>query len=88
MPKGNELYPARIDFFVSAEMRMQIIAIAYLMGSKGKHSVAARKMLTLGIELYLKSLSARKRTEYDFILSRVRILEDPKGLEEKDRELV
>jgi hypothetical protein len=81
MPKGNELFPDRLDFFVSRPMRLAVISVGYLMGARGKHAVAARKLLDLGIKAYLDALSPKKRAEYDFILQRVRIAEDPKGLE-------
>lgn len=80
MPKGNELFPERLDFWVSKKMRLEVIGIAYLMGAKGKHAVAARKLIELGIKVYLEGLKPKKRAEYDFIMSRVRIVEDPKGL--------
>ena len=81
MPKGNELYPERIDFFVSKEMRLQVIGISYLMGAKGKHAAAARKMIEMGIKVYLDGLKPKQRADYDFIMTRVRIAEDPKALD-------
>lgn len=80
MPKGNELFPERLDFFVSKEMRLNVIGIAYLMGAKGKHAAAARKLIEMGIEAYLDGLKPKKRAEFDFIMTRVRIAEDPKAL--------
>lgn len=80
MPKGNELFPERLDFFVSKKMRLEVIGIAYLMGAKGKHAVAARKLIELGIQAYLEGLKPKKRAEYDFIMTRVQIAHDPKAL--------
>lgn len=82
MPKGNELYPDRLDFFVSREMRLKVIGISYLMGSRGRHATACRKMLERGVKEYLDSLSPKQKAEFEFIMTRVRIAEDPKALEE------
>jgi hypothetical protein len=79
MPKGNELYPDRLDFFVSHDMRLKVIGLSFLMGAKGEHATAARKMLELGMKTYMDGLSKKKKEELEFIMSRVRIAEDPKG---------
>jgi len=80
MPKGNELFPERLDFWVSTEMRLQVIGISYLMGAKGRHAVAARKLLEIGIKAYLEGVKPKKRNEYDFIMTRVRLVEDPESM--------
>jgi hypothetical protein len=86
MPKGNELFPERLDFFVSKDMRLKIIGIGYLIGAGGRHAAAARKMIELGMKTYLDSLPTKKRAEFDFIMSRVRISEDPKSIHEDEPE--
>lgn len=79
MPKGNELYPERLDFFVSKEMRLQMIGVSFLMGSRGRHAEACRKILELGLKAYLDSLPPKKYSEYEFIMTRVRVADDPKN---------
>lgn len=82
MPKANRLFPARLDFYVKPEVRMQVIAIAYHLGTRGKHAAACRRLIQLGIKSYLDALTPKQRKEYDFILQRIRLLEDPKVWDE------
>lgn len=74
-PRGNPEYTKRLDFFVSEEMRSQIIAISYFMETKGKHAPVCRNLLNTGIQFFLKGLPPKQRKEYDFIMSRVKTLE-------------
>jgi len=80
MPKGNPLYPVRLDFFVTLDARLKAIGISYLMGLKGQHAPAARKLLDLGIKQYIDNLTPKQKADFEFIMQRVRIAEDPKSL--------
>lgn len=80
MSRGNAEFPERLDFYVTREMRMQVIAISYLMKAKGKHAPASRNMLSLGITHYLKGLTAKEQREYDQILGNVRFQTNPESI--------
>ena len=77
MPKGNEIYPDRLDLFVTHEMRQTVEAVSYHMGAKGARSTAVRMLLDLGIAQYMEGLTARQRTDYDFIESRIALIDGP-----------
>ena len=75
MPKLVPDYPVRVDVSVSKKMRMEIVAIAYHMGAKGKYAKAARHLLRMGIDKYLEKLSPKEKGNYERIYSNVMLME-------------
>jgi len=73
MPKKNADYPARLDLFVRPNTRLEVIAIAYQMGHKGKYAKACRPLLESAIKAYVDNLSPREKKDFDTILDNVMI---------------
>ena len=75
MPKFQPDFEKRIDVWVTAEMRLQLVAISYHMGGKGKYAKSARPLLSIGIESYLENMTAKARKEYEQILKNIALQE-------------
>jgi len=75
MPKMHRDFPAQLSLSVTVEMRQQLQAIGYLLGSGGEYSAACRNVLKAGIVRFVSGLDDKMRTEYDTILNNIKARE-------------
>ena len=75
MPKMHKDFPAQLSYSVPLKMRQELEAIGYLLGAGGQYAAACRNLLQAGITRYIDGLDARKRAEFDHILSNVQARE-------------
>lgn len=75
MPKRHKAFTKRIDVSVPEMVRIELIAIAYMMGSGGEYAVPARNFLMGGIRGFREKLDDKKVKEYQEILRNVMIQE-------------
>lgn len=74
MPKNAKDFPSTLNFSSTLEMKQQITAAGYLLGSGGEISGAARNFLQRGFRAWLATLTEKERKEFDEILERCKLI--------------
>ena len=75
MPKLHKDFPAQLSLGVPLEMRQNLQAIGYLLGSGGEYAGACRNVLNAGIKRFIEGLDDSKRAEFEAILSNIKARE-------------
>ncbi len=73
MPKTTRDFPDRLEFQVPHDMRVRLIALAFLTGHGHQYSTMARNLLHQAIETAVMALPPKRRAAYDDILGNVKI---------------
>lgn len=73
MPKLTIDFPDRLEFAVTHEMRVQLIALGFLSGRGSSYAGMARNLLAQAIQAAITKLDAERRKAYDEILEKVEI---------------
>jgi hypothetical protein len=73
MPKKMRDFPDRLEFQVPHDMRVQLIALAFLTGHGHQYSTMARNLLHQAIATAVEKLEPKRRKAFDEILGNVRI---------------
>lgn len=74
MPKNSKDFPVTLNFSSTLEMKQQLVAVGYFMGSGGEYSSAARNFLSKAYRAWLGTLTDKERREFDEILARCQII--------------
>lgn len=75
MPKMHKDFPDQLSLSVTKEMKQNLIAIGYQLGTGGGYASATRNLLKAGIESYVENLDQKKRADFDMILNNVKARE-------------
>lgn len=78
MPKNGINFPDRLEYAVSHEMRVSLIALGFLTGSGASYARIARNLMQQAIDTAVAALSPERRKAYDEILANVEIAESDK----------
>lgn len=78
MPKKTRDFPDRLEFQVPHDMRVKLIALAFLTGRGRSYAGMARNLLTQAIDSAVASLEPARRKAYDEIMGNVEITEGAK----------
>lgn len=70
----------RLDFYVKPEVRRKVIGLSFLFGFKGKHAQICRRIIDMGLDVMLKSLTEKQQKDLKEIMVNVNMVEDPKLL--------
>jgi hypothetical protein len=81
MPKFTTTFPDRIEFMTTQEMRVKLIALAFLTNSGKSYSRIARHLMHQAIDSAIEALDPKRRKAYDEILASVTISETHKPKE-------
>lgn len=73
MPKTTRDFPDRLEFQVPHDMKISLIALAFLTGHGHQYSTMARNLLHQAIATAVEGLEPKRRKAYDEILGNVRI---------------
>lgn len=68
-----------LQVFVTHDVRLRLVAIAYLTGNKGMFSRPVKTFIEEGINRYLETLTPKQKKEYDEILANVMVMESQLG---------
>lgn len=75
MPKRTSDFPDRLEFAVTADMRIKLLALGFLTGRGKSYAGIARNLLEQAINTSIDGLSPERRKAYDEILSNVKVAE-------------
>lgn len=73
MPKKVRDFPDRLEFQCPHDMKVQLIALAFLTGDGHQYSRMARNLLNQAIGTAVEKLDPKRRKAFDEILGNVRI---------------
>jgi len=79
MAKKKINYPDKFIVLCPIGTRLDLIAIAYHRGQKGKYAAPARDFIAKGIADYKRGLSDKDRKEFEEILASVKLTHSPLG---------
>lgn len=75
VPKRGRDFTDRVEFQVTHQMRVQLLALGFLMGSGKSYAQVARNLLHQAIETAVAHLSPERRKAYDEIKASVEVSE-------------
>jgi hypothetical protein len=81
MPKTIRDFPDRLEFQVPHDMKVSLIALAFLTGHGHQYSTMARNLLHQAIESAVEKLEPKRREAFDDILANVKISYPPPGVD-------
>ena len=79
MPKLHKDFPDRLEFQVPHELKVNLIALAFLMGNGSTYAPMARNLLDQAVKSAVSKLSPDRQAAFKDIMANVKIsYPDPK----------
>lgn len=75
MPKRGRDFTDRLEFQVTHEMRVRLLALGFLTQAGGSYAQVARNLLHQAIDTAVAGLSPERRKAYDEIVGNVEVSE-------------
>lgn len=73
MPKLSKDFPSTLNFGVETELKQNLIAVGYFMRQGGQYASPARNFIWESYKVWLRTLTAEQRRDFDQILANVKI---------------